>query len=95
MTGGDPDRGPALIHKYGCGACHLIPGIEGSRGMIGPPLKGIGSRAHLAGRLPNTPENMLRWIEDPQSIARGTAMPDMGVSQIEARHIAAYLYTLR
>lgn len=95
MTGGDPDRGPALIQKYGCSSCHLIPGIEGARGMIGPPLNGIASRTYLGGQLPNTPDNMLRWILDPQSIERGTAMPNTGVSDIEARHIAAYLYTLR
>jgi cytochrome c2 len=95
MTGGDPDRGPVLIRKYGCGACHLIPGIEGARGMIGPPLNGIASRTYLGGQLPNTPDNMMRWIQDPQSIERGTAMPNTGVSTPEARHIAAYLYTLR
>jgi cytochrome c2 len=95
MTGGDPDRGPALIRKYGCSTCHTIPGVEGARGMIGPPLNGIASRTYLGGQLPNTPDNLLRWIEDPQSIERGTAMPNMGVSDPEARHIAAYLYTLR
>lgn len=95
MTGGDPDRGPVLIRKYGCSTCHTIPGVEGARGMIGPPLNGIASRTYLGGQLPNTPDNMLRWIEDPQSIERGTAMPNLGVSDPEARHIAAYLYTLR
>lgn len=95
LTGGDPGRGPDLIRKYGCSACHAIPGIEGTHGTIGPPLHGIGSRSHLAGRLPNTPENLMRWIEDPQSIARGTAMPDAGMSHAEAQDIAAYLYTLR
>lgn len=95
MTGGNPDRGPDLIRKYGCSTCHVIPGIEGARGMIGPPLNGIASRTYLGGQLPNTPQNMLRWIQDPQSIERGTAMPNLGVSDPEARHIAAYLYTLR
>ena len=95
MTGGNPDQGPHLIRKYGCSACHLIPGIEGARGMVGPPLNGIASRTYLGGQLPNTPQNLLRWIQDPQSIERGTAMPNVGVSDREARHIAAYLYTLR
>ena len=94
-TGGNPDQGPPLIRKYGCSACHLIPGIEGARGMVGPPLNGIASRTHLGGQLPNTPQNLMRWIQDPQSIERGTAMPNVGVSDREARHIAAYLYTLR
>ncbi len=95
LTGGDPGQGALLIRKYGCSACHTIPGIEGARGMIGPPLNGIAERIYLGGQLPNTPENMMRWIQDPQSIARGTAMPNLGVSGAEARHIAAYLYTLR
>jgi cytochrome c len=95
LTGGDPDQGPVLIRKYGCSACHVIPGIDGARGMVGPPLNGIGARTYLGGQLPNTPENMMRWIQDPQGIERGTAMPNVGVSEREARHIAAYLYTLR
>lgn len=95
LTGGDPGKGPALIRKYGCNACHVIPGIEGARGVAGPPLNGIASRTYLGGQLPNTPENVKRWIQDPQSIERGTAMPNMGVSNEDARHIAAYLFTLR
>ena len=61
MTGGNPDLGPQLIRKYGCSSCHLIPGIEGARGMVGPPLNGIASRTYLGGQLPNTPQNMQRW----------------------------------
>lgn len=94
-TGGNPDHGVVLIRKYGCSACHTIPGIEGARATIGPPLDRIGQRTHLAGELPNTPENLIRWITDPQSVQRGTAMPNVGVSDREARHIAAYLYTLK
>jgi cytochrome c2 len=95
LTGGDPARGVVYIRKYGCAACHTIPGIEGARGMVGPPLTGIAARTYLGGQLPNTPDNMMRWIENPQGIERGTAMPNLGVSHDEARHIAAYLYTLR
>ena len=95
MTGGNPEHGVVLIQKYGCSACHTIPGIEGARATIGPSLDRIGQRASLAGELPNTPENLIRWITDPQSVERGTTMPDVGVSDREARHIAAYLYTLR
>ena len=93
--GGNPEEGAYLIRKYGCAACHTIPGIEGAKGMVGPPLNGIASRTYLGGELPNSPANMIRWIEDPQSIERGTAMPNLGVSSTEARHIAAYLYTLK
>jgi len=95
MTGGSPARGKETIRRYGCAACHSIPGISGAHGQVGPPLDHIGSRADLAGQRPNTPENLMRWIRDPQAIAPGTAMPQMGVTERDGRDIAAYLYTLR
>ena len=95
LTGGEPERGRVALRKYGCQTCHTIPGVEGANGLVGPPLDRIGSRVYLAGRLENTPENMMRWIRDPQSIEPGTAMPDMQVSEGDGRDIAAYLYTLR
>lgn len=95
LTGGEPEHGPALIRKYGCSTCHAIPGVPGADGMVGPSLDRIASRTYLAGRLPNTPENLLRWIREPQSISPGTAMPQMGVTEQDGRDIAAYLYTLK
>ncbi len=95
MTGGDPARGKEIIRRYGCEACHSIPGVAGARGQVGPPLDRIGSRSNLAGGLPNTPDNLMRWIRDPQAIQPGTAMPMMGVTERDGRDIAAYLYTLR
>ena len=95
MTGGSPSRGKEVIRRYGCGACHSIPGVAAARGQVGPPLDGIANRTYLAGKLPNTPENIIRWIRDPQSIAPGTAMPELGVTEQDGKDIAAYLYTLR
>jgi cytochrome c len=95
MTGGDPARGPDLMRKYGCQACHTIPGVVGADGLVGPPLAGIASRSYIAGVLPNAPANMLRWIADPKKVDSLTAMPNVGVTPSDARHIAAYLYTLR
>ena len=94
MTGGDPARGPDLLRKYGCQSCHTIPGVVGARSLVGPPLDGIASRSYIAGVLPNAPENMLRWIQDPKGVDPKTAMPNTGVTPSDARHIAAYLYTL-
>lgn len=93
-TGGNPEHGPALIRQYGCGACHTIHGVRGARGKVGPPLTGLASRVYIAGALPNTPEHLIAWIQAPQEIEPGTAMPDVGVTEPHARHIAAYLYTL-
>ena len=95
LTGGEPDRGLAAIGRYGCAACHTIPGVRGASATVGPPLGGIASRTYLAGQLANSPDNMRRWIQQPQQVERGTAMPNMGVTDDDARDITAYLYTLR
>lgn len=93
--GGDPDRGAGLITQDGCGACHVVPGIAGADGLVGPPLTMMGRRIYLAGLLRNTPDNMMWWLRQPQQVVPGNAMPDMGLSARDARDIAAYLYTLR
>jgi cytochrome c2 len=95
MTGGAPSRGPALLRKYGCQTGHTIPGVDGADGLVGPPLDGIASRSYIAGVLTNAPANMIRWISDPKAVDPLTAMPNTGVSPVDARDIAAYLYTLR
>ena len=85
-------RGEAAFRAYGCGACHVIPGIAGARGIVGPPLADLRSRAYLAGRLPNSPDNLARWIETPQRVLPGGAMPDLGVSREDAQAMAAWLW---
>lgn len=92
---GSPHRGRELIVHYGCGACHTIPGIDSARGLVGPPLYFWSRRTIIAGELPNTPANLVRWIENPPAIEPGTAMPDLGINRRQARDIAAYLYTLQ
>lgn len=92
ITRGDARRGHEAIERYGCGACHTIPGVRLGRGLVGPPLTEFASRAYVAGQVPNTPQNLVRWIQHPDSIEPGTAMPTLGVSEQEARDIAAYLY---
>ncbi|MFC4859441.1 c-type cytochrome, partial [Actinophytocola glycyrrhizae] len=79
---------------YGCGSCHTVPGVDGADGLVGPPLTRFGARSYIAGALPNTGDNLQHWIRDPQEVEPGTAMPDLDVSELEARDIAAYLLTL-
>jgi cytochrome c2 len=96
VPGGEPEQGKQLMQvTYGCGACHVIPGVPGATGKVGPPLDYFAERVFIAGQLPNTPDNLVRWIRNPQSVEPGTAMPDLGVSEPHARDIAAYLLTLR
>jgi cytochrome c len=92
LTGGSPRHGRALFSAYGCNACHALRGAVQADSLVGPALDGIGTRAIIAGKLPNRPENMIRWIATPQQVAPGSAMPNLGVSQQEAADIAAYLY---
>jgi putative membrane protein len=95
LTGGDVHRGRNAIGKYGCGACHTIPGVANAQATVGPPLTAIAERHFLGGHLVNTPDNMIKWIQDPQRADPGTAMPTLGVTDQDARDIAAYLFTLR
>lgn len=92
---GNAQHGKQLISSYGCGACHTVPGVHAARGMVGPPLYFFSQRTMIAGQLPNTPENLVRWIQHPKQIEPKTAMPELGLSTDEAYDIAAYLYTLR
>lgn len=95
LTGGHVSTGKAAIGKYGCGACHTIPGIDGATAVVGPPLSNIAVRQYLGGHLINTPDNMKQWIQHPQKIDPQNAMPEMGVTDEDARDITAFLYTLR
>jgi mono/diheme cytochrome c family protein len=93
MTGGDPSRAAALVTRYGCGGCHTITGLPGAQGVAAPPLTNLRERVYIGGVLPNTAQNLVDWIVNPRRFNPHTAMPASGVTQDEARDIAAYLYT--
>jgi cytochrome c2 len=92
VQGGVPSRAPAEINAYGCGSCHTIVGVSDANGKVGPKLDDFAERRYIAGRLPNTPANLVRWISEPQRVDPGNVMPFLGVSDQDARDIAAYLY---
>ena len=94
VAGGDPERGATAIAAYGCGGCHTIPGIRGAEGTVGSPLSDYAMRGYVAGVQPNWPRHLVRWIVNPPAISPRTAMPALGVTEQDARDIAAYLYTL-
>src|SRR5436190_9686334 len=95
MTGGSVARGKPAIGMYGCAACHTIPGVERPTATVGPPLTRVAVRQYLGGHLTNSPANMIKWIQHPQAIDPKNAMPELGVTDQDARDIAAFLYTLR
>ncbi|MGY1840564.1 MULTISPECIES: c-type cytochrome [unclassified Modestobacter] len=91
---GSVEAGRALLGQYGCVACHQVPGVAGPQGRVGPPLGTIAERRTVAGTLPNTPDNLRSWIQDPQEINPGSLMPDVGVTDDDVDDIVAYLYSL-
>jgi cytochrome c2 len=88
-------RAPDLMIQYGCPTCHVIPGVPGAVGKVGPSLEGLEQRSYLAGTLQNSPVNLVLWIQHPQQIHPGTAMPEMGVTAADATRIAAFLQANR
>jgi len=95
VPGGDVERGRSAIKKYACGTCHIIPGVEGAVGQTSHPLHGFSNRGDIAGVAPNTPQNLIKWVQKPTDLLPRTKMPALGVTDQDARDIAAYLYTLR
>jgi cytochrome c2 len=90
---GDPDRGESMFIQYGCGSCHALKNVRNATGSVGPPLDGVALRVIIGGHLSNTPDNMQKWIRDPQQVSPETAMPDLNVGERDARDITAFLYT--
>jgi cytochrome c len=93
LTGGDPRRGAQLMIRHGCAGCHHIPRVPNADGRVGPSLHQFAGRSYIAGALDNTPDNLVRFIQDAPALVPGTAMPRTGASAQDARDMAAFLYT--
>jgi mono/diheme cytochrome c family protein len=88
-----PEEGAdVLLRQYACHSCHRIDGVVGPRIATGPPLTDWPRRAYIAGVLPNTEQNLARWIMDPRAISPQTLMPDMGVAPEHADAMARFLF---
>jgi mono/diheme cytochrome c family protein len=91
---GDAKAGRHAIDQYLCITCHAIPGVTGADKTVGPSLDGMATRKYIGGVLLNTPENMIRWLRDPQQIDPMSGMPNLHIKEQDLRDIAAYMYTL-
>jgi cytochrome c2 len=91
---GDSIKGAKDIVLFGCGSCHTIPGVAGAHGRVGPSLAGIAGHSYVAGDLPNQPPNLEHWIQHPHAVHPDSVMPELGVTDAEAREIATFLYSL-
>ena len=88
----DADRGRAALSRLECGVCHVMDDIPGAVGRVGPALRSYARQPYIAGKFPNEPETLVRWIADPPALAPKSAMPAVPMSETDARDIAAYLY---
>jgi cytochrome c oxidase subunit II len=85
-------KGEKLFMTKGCMGCHSLQAVKAPKGLIGPNLANVGARSHIAaGWLKNTDENLERWIREPQALKKGVLMPNLGVTEEEARALRAYL----
>jgi len=87
-------EGKDLFEENNCMSCHAIGSSET---QIGPNLTGFGDRTTFAGILEPTKENLIEWIQDPESIKPGNKMTDTypELSDDEADKIAEYLMQLK
>ncbi len=92
---GQVEIGKNRIAALGCASCHVVPGIPGADGIVGPSLDHIASRSYLGGVLANTPSNMSQWIQNPRQFSPKTAMPNLHIDAKDANDITAYLQEMR
>jgi mono/diheme cytochrome c family protein len=93
IANADAERGRIALAELECGVCHVIPGIPGAHGQVGPPLREYARNVYVAGKYPNVPEVLIEFIRNPPLLAPETAMPAVPMSDAQARDIAAYLYS--
>jgi mono/diheme cytochrome c family protein len=95
-AGGVGARAVPIMTANGCAGCHTITGVPGAQGLVGPRLDAsLATRVYIGGVLSNNPENMVRWLRAARQLNPHTAMPSTGISEQEARDVAAYLYALK
>lgn len=93
---GNAERGKALSAQYGCNVCHVVPGVDGPQGSLGPSLAGIASRPAISfNTVRNTPENLAKFIQNPAALNPQSSMPPIGLTDVDAQDITAYLLTLK
>ena len=86
--------GRQVFTTQACVGCHAIQGLSG--GQIGPDLTHFASRKTIAGgMLPNTPENLGRWLKNPPAVKPGSLMPDLKLTEGQVAALGAYLSTLK
>ncbi len=94
-AGGDPARGQKIFLGNTCINCHAINGTN-AQAKVGPNLSHFGARSIIgAGVMNNTPENLAKWIYNPQVIKPGVLMPGYQLGDQDMSDLVAYLEGLK
>ena len=92
---GSAAQGLALFQEYSCVSCHAINGTA-AEARVAPDLTHFASRRKLgAGMADNTPENLRRWLTDPQQVKPGVKMPNFKFTTKQLTQLVDYFETLK
>ena len=87
--------GAAAFQQNGCAGCHTVAGTSAS-GVVGPNLSHVGSRTMIAASImPNTDENLARWLRNPQEVKPGVGMPNLNLRPQDIDALVEYLHSLK
>lgn len=87
--------GRQVFETESCINCHTVRGTV-ANGRFGPDLTHLMSRSTIAsGAVENTPENLKRWVADPDVFKPGSLMPSMHLTEQQLDQLTAYLTTLK
>ncbi len=95
VTTGDAQNGKALFISKACAGCHTIQGIPEAQGKVGPELTHWAGNSLIADTLPNTDENLRKWLKDPPAVKPATLMPNQNLADREIDTLIAFLRTLK
>jgi cytochrome c oxidase subunit 2 len=91
----DAQAGQQLFMQMSCVSCHAIGGTQ-AQARVGPDLTHLISRSQIgAGILDDTPDNLRRWLHNPQEVKPGAEMPNFEFTDQQVNELTAYLETLR
>ena len=89
------EEGRALFISKACIGCHTVQGIPEAQGKVGPELTHEATNSLIAGVLPNTDENLKKWLKDPSAVKPETIMPNQNLTDREIDALLAFLQTLK
>ncbi len=89
------EKGRSIFIERACVGCHTIQGIPEAQGKVGPELTHQASNSLIVDVLPNTEENLKKYLKDPAAVKPGALMPNQYLLDSEIEALVAFLRTLK